>query len=128
MCERGFQRQGNGCVALVIPENASLVGRGNAWACNYGYRRQAQGCAAVVVPEHASLDKAGHAWACDAGYQQRGQTCIDDATARLQLQADQAVNARPGAAPAPARPGITINSGETRQGRSSKAQVIIGRF
>ena len=127
-CEHGFQRQGQGCVAVPVPENAALVGR-NTWACNYGFRRNGQGCIAVVVPEHASLDKAGHAWACDQGYTRRDQICIDDATARLQQQADQVVKARPGPAPAAkARPGVTVNSGENRQGRTSKATVVIGRF
>lgn len=128
MCERGFRRQGARCVALAIPENASLNAAGNAWVCNYGFRRQVQSCVAIVVPEHASLDKAGHAWACDQGYAQRGQICIDDATARLQQQADKAVNARPGSAPAAPQRSITVNSGENRQGRTSKAKVVIGRF
>ena len=130
MCERGYRREGPGCVAMVIPTNASLNQRGNAWVCDYGFRRDANTCAAVVAPEHASLDKAGHTWRCDQGYQQRGQICIDDATARLQQEADRAVAARPGTAAAAAKsgPGVTVNSGETRQGRTSKAKVVIGRF
>ena len=127
-CDRGYQRQGQGCVAVPVPDNATLVGR-NTWACNYGFRRAGQGCVTVVVPEHALLDKAGHAWACEAGYTRRDQICIDDATARLQQQADQVVNARPGPAPAAkGRPGVSVNSGENRQGRTSKATVVIGRF
>lgn len=129
MCERGFRRDGQGCVAIPVPANASLVPRGNSWVCNYGFRRNANSCVAVVVPEYASLDEAGHAWKCNQGYTQRGQTCIDDATARLQAEADKAVNARPGAAPAKAAGvGVTINSGESRNGRTSKAKVVIGRF
>lgn len=130
MCHRGFQRQEQGCAAVIIPENASLDATGRRWACNYGYRRQAQGqtCIAVVVPEHASLDSAGHNWTCNQGYERRDQGCIDDATARLQQQADKAVNARPSSAPAAQRPSVSVNSGENRQGRTSKAKVIIGRF
>ena len=129
MCERGFRRDGQGCVAIPVPENASLAPRGNGWVCNYGFRRNANSCVTIVVPEHASLDKAGRAWACNQGYTQRGQVCIDDATARLQAQADKAVAARPGVARAPAAgTGVTINSGENRNGRTSKAQVVIGRF
>jgi hypothetical protein len=129
MCNRGFQRQGQGCVAMAIPANASLDATGRRWACDYGYLRKAQTCVAIVLPEHASLDKAGHAWACNQGYERRDQICIDDATARLQQQADRAVNARPGPAPAPgSRPAVTVNSGENRQGRTSTAKVVIGRF
>jgi len=128
MCNRGFRREGQGCVALVIPENASLDDSGMRWACNPGFRRQGQACVAVVVPEHASLDKSGHNWVCNPGYQQRGQGCIDDATARLQQQADRAVNARPAGQAAGKAPSISVQSGENRQGRTSKAKVIIGRF
>jgi hypothetical protein len=127
MCNAGFFRQGAGCVALTIPQNASVDATGRRWACNHGYRREGQACVAVVLPEHASLDKAGHAWVCNPGYQARGQTCIDDATARLQQQADRAVNARPSGKTAPS-PSVTINSGENRQGRTDKAKVVIGRF
>ncbi len=129
MCERGFTRRGPGCVAIPIPANASLAPRGNGWVCNYGFRRNANSCVTIVVPEYASLDEAGHAWKCNQGYTQRGQACIDDATARLQAEADKAVAARPGVARAPAAgTGVTINSGESRNGRSSKAKVVIGRF
>jgi hypothetical protein len=129
MCDRGFQRQGQGCVALVVPETAALDATGRRWACKYGFRREAQSCVAIVVPEHASLDKTGRAWTCNQGYERRDQGCIDDATARLQQQADKAVAARPGAAPASgSRSPVTINSGENRQGRTSKAKVVIGRF
>jgi hypothetical protein len=128
-CERGFRREGQGCVAIPIPANASLGPRGNGWVCNHGYRRNANSCVTVVVPEHASLDEAGHAWKCNQGYTQRGQLCIDDATARLQAEADKAVAARPGVARAPAAgTGITVNSGESRSGRTSRAKVVIGRF
>jgi hypothetical protein len=129
-CERGFRRQGQGCVVIPVPANASLTPQGNGWVCNYGFRRNANSCVTLVVPEHASLDEAGHAWKCDYGYTQRGQVCIDDATARLQAEADKVVNARPGAAPAAkaSGTGITINSGENRSGRTSRAKVVIGRF
>jgi hypothetical protein len=131
MCERGFVRRAQACVAIPIPANASLAAQGNGWVCNYGFRRNANSCVAVVVPEHASLVDAGNAWRCNPGFTQRGQVCLDDATARLQAEADKAVAARPGVARAPAAGtgrGITINSGETRNGRSSGAKVVIGRF
>jgi hypothetical protein len=99
--------------------------------CNYGYRRNVNSCVTVVVPAYASLDEAGHTWRCNQGYTQRGQVCLDDATARLQAEADKAVAARPGVARAPAAgagTGITVNSGESRNGRTSKAKVVIGRF
>jgi hypothetical protein len=129
MCERGFRREGQACVEILVPVNASLAPRGNGWVCNHGYRRNANSCVTVVVPEHASLDQAGHAWKCNQGYVQRGQVCVDDATARLQAEADKAVAARPGVARAPTGgTGITVNSGESRSGRTSKAKVVIGRF
>jgi hypothetical protein len=130
MCDRGFVRQGQSCIAVQVPANASLAPQGNGWVCNYGFRRNANGCLAVVVPEHASLDEAGHAWRCNQGYTQRGQACIDEATARLQAEADKAVKARPGVARAPAanNTGVSVSSGENRSGRTSKAKVVIGRF
>jgi hypothetical protein len=127
-CNRGFIRRGQECVAIVVPENAALAKAGKGWVCNHGYRRQGQGCVAVVVPQNAALDGAGHNWVCNSGYVRRGQACLDDATARLQDQADKAVNARPAPAPAGQRPSVTINSGENRQGRTNKAKVVIGRF
>jgi hypothetical protein len=130
-CERGFRRQGPGCISIPVPQNASLATDGRNWVCNYGFRRNANGCVTIVVPEYASLDEAGHAWRCNQGYTQRGQACIDEGTARLQAEADKAVAARPGtaAARAPAAStGITVNSSESRNGRSSKAKVVIGRF
>jgi hypothetical protein len=129
MCDRGYVRRGQGCLAIPVPENAALTPEGKTWVCNYGFRRNANGCVAIVVPEYASLDDAGHAWRCNQGYTQRGQVCIDDATARLQAEADKAVAARPGVARAPTSgTGITVNSSENRNGRSSKAKVVIGRF
>ena len=127
-CKQGFSRKEQACVALAVPENASLDATGHRWACNHGFRRQGLGCVAVVVPEHASLDKTGRNWVCNQGYERREQSCIDDATARLQKQADRAVNARPGPATAGTPPAVTVRSGENRQGRNSSAKVVIGRF
>jgi len=128
-CKQGFYRREQACVPLVLPENASLDATGHRWACNSGFRREAAGCVAVVVPEHASLDKTGRNWVCNQGYERREQTCIDDATARLQDQANKTVNARPGTVqPTTPRSPVTVNSGESRQGRTSRAKVVIGRF
>jgi hypothetical protein len=127
MCNRGFQRQQQSCVPVVLPANASLDPTGHRWTCDHGFRRQAQACIAVAVPEHASLDKTGRTWVCDAGFQRREQSCIDDATARLQQQADKAVNSVANGK-APPRPSVSVNSGESRSGRTSKAKVVIGRF
>jgi hypothetical protein len=127
-CKQGFFRREQSCQPLALPENASLDASGHRWACNYGYRRQDAACVAVVVPENASLDKTGRNWVCNQGYERRNEGCIDDATARLQDQANKVVNARPGPAQAAQRPGVTVNSGENRQGRTSKAKVVIGRF
>lgn len=127
MCNRGFRRQDQGCVAVEMPENASLDATGHRWTCNYGFRRQAQTCVAVEVPQNASLDKAGHVWACNEGFERLENTCVDAATARLQKQADKAVNSVASGKVAPKK-SITVNSGESRNGRTSKAKVVIGRF
>jgi hypothetical protein len=127
MCNRGFVRQAGGCVAIRIPEHASLDVSGRSWTCDRGYRRQAQTCVALVVPEHASLDETGHAWVCDPGFQPLGGACVDAATAKLQRDADKAVNTQASGKTAP-RPTITIQSGENRQGTTNKARVVIGRF
>jgi hypothetical protein len=128
-CKQGFYRQERSCVAVAVPANASLDATGRRWACNYGFRRQEQGCVAVLVPEHASLDKLGRNWVCNQGYERRDEGCIDDATARLQNQANKAGAPRPATAQtAIPRSPVTVNSGESRQGRTSKAKVVIGRF
>ncbi len=128
-CKQGFYRQEQACMPLVLPANASLDATGHRWACNSGFRRQGATCVAVVVPENAALDKTGRAWVCNQGYERRDQGCIDDATARLQDQANKAGNARPATAQtAIPRTGVTVNSGESRQGRTSRAKVVIGRF
>ena len=127
-CKRGFYRQQAACLPVPVPENASLDNTGNRWVCNPGFRRQQQTCVAFAVPANASLDASGRTWICNAGFERREQACIDAETARLQRQADRVVNARPGAAQAASPRDVTITSGENRQGRSSRAKVVIGRF
>jgi hypothetical protein len=127
MCERGFKREGEGCVAITIPANARLGPAGRGWVCNDGYLRQKDECIAFAVPEHASLAPGGRSWICDAGFQRIDNRCVDDETARVQKDADRAVNVSPSGKTAP-RPGVRVQSQDTRRGQTGKASVVIGRF
>jgi hypothetical protein len=100
---------------------------GRGWVCDPGFRRQNDECVAFAVPEHASLAPGGRTWVCDAGYQQMGAVCVDDRTAQLQKDANRAVNAQTSGKTAP-RPGVRIQSTDTRRGQTGKASVVIGRF
>lgn len=127
MCNRGFRREAEGCVAIVIPTNASLGPEGRGWVCNAGFRRLKDQCIAFAVPEHASLTPTGNAWVCNKGFQQMGARCVDDETARLQQDANRAVNAQQSGKTAP-RPAVRVQSNDTRRGRTGRASVVIGRF
>jgi hypothetical protein len=46
-CERGFKRDGAGCVALEIPANSHISYAGDGWACDNGFRRKADACESI---------------------------------------------------------------------------------
>ena len=127
MCQRGFTREGEGCVAIAIPANAALSSAGRGWVCNPGFRRQNDACIGFSVPEHASLAPGGRGWVCDPGFQQAGNRCLDDQTVQLQKDTNRVVNARPSGKSAP-RPGVRVQSRDSRRGQTGKGTIVIDRF
>jgi hypothetical protein len=43
-CKRGYKPQGDKCVDVIVPENASLDFSGNNWRCNSGFCRSDDRC------------------------------------------------------------------------------------
>ena len=127
MCERGFRREDAGCVAITIPANARLGPAGRGWVCDPGFRKQKEECVSFEVPEHASLAPGGRGWVCDPGFQQLGNQCLDDQAVQLQKDTNRVVNAPPNGKTAP-RPGVRVQSGDTRRGQTGKATIVIDRF
>lgn len=74
-CDAGFRRNGNQCVAVVIPQNGRLNILGNDWDCNRGFRKTGQECVAVQVPSNADLNALGNGWACKRGFYRSGEGC-----------------------------------------------------
>jgi hypothetical protein len=86
VCDRGFQRVGEKCVATAarakVPDGAACkagftqLGDGTcAPECARGARWTGDHCDVLRVPANASLDKSGHTWACNSGYFLYGEGC-----------------------------------------------------
>lgn len=78
-CQLGYRVDGEGCVAIDVPENAYATGRsyGLGWACRRGYEEVGGvSCEAIPVPENAFLRSSGFDWECDRGYRQDRETCV----------------------------------------------------
>jgi hypothetical protein len=71
-CARGFRRDGDSCVDIVLPQHAYLTEdwSGSAWACERGFTAEADRCVPIAVPENGYLTDAdyGDAWACERGF------------------------------------------------------------
>jgi hypothetical protein len=76
VCDRGYERIGDHCRKLDVPEHASLDLTGHDWRCDRGYHQVGQTCQPLDVPENASLDITGNDWRCNRGYRQAGQRCV----------------------------------------------------
>lgn len=78
-CRLGYRVNGEGCVAIHVPDNAYATGRsyGSGWACRRGYEEVGGvSCAAIPVPDNAFLRSSGFGWQCDRGYRKDRETCI----------------------------------------------------
>src|SRR6202000_2480119 len=65
-CPRGYNAEGQTCVAIEIPTNAYFDASRNQWQCVRGYLRSGKQCVAVKLPENAYLDDSpfGTGWRC----------------------------------------------------------------
>ena len=77
-CRRGYQRQGDACLEVRLPDHAFLTNTiyGKGWECSYGFVENGDRCAAVQVPANASLDLYfGNSWKCLSGYRKSDTGC-----------------------------------------------------
>lgn len=82
LCNAGYYRSGDRCLALDVPENAYVFG--NQWLCNAGYYRSGNRCLALDVPENAYVH--GNQWFCNRGFKKQGAACIEMAPEEAELQ------------------------------------------
>jgi hypothetical protein len=78
-CDRGFRRDRETCVPVVLPPHAYLSEdpSGPGWACDRGFRAEADLCVPVAVPANGYLTDAkyGNAWACERGFREVEGRC-----------------------------------------------------
>lgn len=70
-CDRGYRRETDKCLAVIVPENAFATNRtyGAGWECLHGFREVEDAvCIKVVVPDGGYLDPSGKSWSCLRGY------------------------------------------------------------
>ena len=78
-CVRGFRRDGDACLAIIVPENAYATNRtyGSGWACLHGFQEvDGATCREVVVPDGGYLDPSGKSWSCLRGYMEVDDNCL----------------------------------------------------
>jgi len=79
-CDRGFRRDGDACLAVIIPENAFATNRtyGSGWECLHGFQEVGDAtCLEVVVPKGGYLDTSGQRWNCLRGYMKVDDVCLE---------------------------------------------------
>ena len=79
-CDRTYRRQGDKCLAVVVPENAYATNRtyGVGWECLHGFQEvNDASCRKVFVPEGGYLDPSGRSWNCLRGYMKADDLCLE---------------------------------------------------
>lgn len=76
VCNTGYYKSGNQCLAVKIPKNGSLASWGSDWVCNAGYYKSGIQCLAVQIPKNGSLASWGSDWVCNEGYYKSGNRCL----------------------------------------------------
>lgn len=76
-CNPGYERVGNSCQAIELPNNARFYGMGNNWRCTRGYRKLADNCVRILLPRNAKLNIIGNDWVCREGFEASGFSCIE---------------------------------------------------
>lgn len=77
-CDRGYRREADKCLAVIVPENAFATNRtyGAGWECLHGFRQVDDAvCLKVVVPDGGYLDPSGKSWSCHRGYMEADDLC-----------------------------------------------------
>lgn len=78
-CDRGYRRDADACLAVIVPENAYATNRtyGKGWECLHGFQEvDDAACFEVVVPEGGYLDPSGQKWSCLRGYMKVDDVCL----------------------------------------------------
>lgn len=79
-CDRGYRRDGDKCLSVIVPENAYATNRtyGAGWECLHGFQEvDDAACLEVVVPEGGYLDPSGQRWRCLRGYIKVDGICLE---------------------------------------------------
>ena len=50
-CARGFRKEENSCLAVIVPANAQLGFQGNNWTCVEGFKKVVSACIEVAQEE-----------------------------------------------------------------------------
>ncbi|MER8461293.1 hypothetical protein NKI34_35165, partial [Mesorhizobium sp. M0700] len=74
-CSRGYRQQGQSCVAVEIPANASLDYTGHSWTCMRGFRNNGGRCEPFSIPENAKIDFTGNNFTCVQNFKRAGEKC-----------------------------------------------------
>ena len=56
-CERGYRKERNACVPIVLPDHAYLtddLASGAGWTCDRGFAVNAGNCLPIIVPENGA--------------------------------------------------------------------------
>ncbi len=77
-CNHGFQRIGDICEEIAIPENAFLASTGDRWTCNRLFRRIGEECEEVIAPENGFVDTRFGVQEihCNWGFRKEGRNCV----------------------------------------------------
>ncbi|MEM8775087.1 MAG: hypothetical protein AAGF53_08635 [Pseudomonadota bacterium] len=79
-CDRGYRRDGDACLAIIVPENAYATNRayGSGWECLHGFQEVDDAtCLEVVVPDGGYLDPSRQRWNCLSGYMKVDDLCLE---------------------------------------------------
>ncbi|HET9473787.1 MAG TPA: hypothetical protein VFO82_07835, partial [Steroidobacteraceae bacterium] len=69
---------GDLCDAVIVPPNAYLSSRGDAWQCERGFRSNGSRCIELAPPLNAQIDYSGNDWRCEDGFRKVTQSCVAD--------------------------------------------------
>lgn len=79
-CDRGYRRDDDACLAIIVPQNAYATNRtyGKGWECLHGFQEVDDAtCFEVLVPEGGYLDPSGQRWRCLRGYIKVDDICLE---------------------------------------------------
>ncbi|WP_299961063.1 hypothetical protein [uncultured Roseobacter sp.] len=76
-CDRGYTRDGDACLAIIVSENAYFddASYGPGWSCNRGFAESDDGRQEIDLPDNAHLDRSGNRWECHRNFQRSQGRC-----------------------------------------------------